>query len=42
LAIDDTINDWLDDDSFFTLICYLSISSVRYHPTKNRDEPYFI
>lgn len=28
-ATDDTINDWLDDDFFFTLICYLSIPSVR-------------
>jgi len=42
LATDDTINDWLDDDFFFTLICYLSIHSVRYHPTKNSDEPLFL
>ena len=28
-----------DDDFFFTLIRYLSLPSVRYHPTKNRDEP---
>ena len=41
-ATDDTINDWLDDDFFFTLIRYLSIPSVRSPSHKNSDEPLFL
>lgn len=40
-ATDDTINDWLDDEFFFTLIRYLSIHSVRSPSHKNSDEPLF-
>ena len=41
-ATDDTINDWLDDEFFFTLIRYLSIHSVRSPSHKNSDEPLFL
>ena len=41
-ATDDTINDWLDDEFFFTLIRYLSIPSVRSPSHKNSDEPLFL
>ncbi len=41
-ATDDTINDWLDDDFFFTLIRYLYIPSVRSPSHKNSDEPLFL